>query len=60
MLLADYQSYIDCRCRVSAFWHTPDSWTSKSIINVARMGKFSSDRPIRDCCDQVWHVKPIA
>lgn len=59
MLLADYQSYIDCQDQVSALWRTPDSWTSMSILNVARMGKFSSDRSIRDYCDRVWQVKPI-
>jgi starch phosphorylase len=59
MLLADYQSYVDCQDQVSALWRTPDSWTSKSILNVARMGKFSSDRSIRDYCDRVWRVKPI-
>ena len=59
MLLADYQAYVDCQDRVSALWRAPDSWTSKSIINVARMGKFSSDRSIRDYCDRVWHVKPL-
>ena len=59
MLLADYQSYVDCQDQVSALWRTPDSWTSKSILNVARMGKFSSDRSIRDYCDRVWQVKPI-
>jgi starch phosphorylase len=60
MLLADYQSYIDCQDRVSALWRTPDSWTHKSILNVARMGKFSSDRSIRDYCSQIWHVRRIA
>jgi starch phosphorylase len=59
MLLADYQAYVDCQDQVSALWRTPDSWTSKSIINVARMGKFSSDRSIRDYCEQVWQVKPL-
>ncbi|MGZ9019867.1 MAG: glycogen/starch/alpha-glucan phosphorylase [Rhodoplanes sp.] len=59
MLLADYQAYVDCQDRVSALWRAPNSWTSKSIINVARMGKFSSDRSIRDYCDRVWHVKPL-
>jgi starch phosphorylase len=59
MLLADYQSYVDCQDQVSALWRTPESWTSKSILNVARMGKFSSDRSIRDYCDRVWQVKPI-
>jgi starch phosphorylase len=60
MLLADYQSYVDCQTQVSELWHAPKSWTRKSIINVARMGKFSSDRSIREYCDRVWQVKPLS
>ena len=59
MLLADYQSYVDCQDQVNALWRTPDSWTSESILNVARMGKFSSDRSVRDYCDRAWHLKPL-
>jgi starch phosphorylase len=59
LLLADYQAYVDCQARVSALWRDPQAWTRMSILNTARMGKFSSDRSIRDYCDQVWHVKPV-
>jgi starch phosphorylase len=48
LLLADYQSYIDCQDRVDAAWRDRDRWTRMSILNVARIGKFSSDRAIRD------------
>ena len=58
LLLADYQSYIDAQERVSALWHDPQAWTRSSILNTARMGKFSSDRSIRDYCDRVWNIKP--
>lgn len=60
LLLADYRSYIDCQDRVSAAYRDPDYWTRMSIMNTARMGKFSSDRSIRDYCDTIWHVKPVA
>ena len=60
MLLADYQSYVDCQTQVSELWHAPKSWARKSIINVARMGKFSSDRSIREYCDRVWQVNPLS
>ena len=59
LVLADYQSYIDCQQQVSALWQDPSAWTRKSILNVSRMGKFSSDRSIRDYCDLVWRVKPV-
>jgi starch phosphorylase len=59
LVLADYQAYIDCQERVSQLWLDPVAWTRCSILNVARMGKFSSDRSIRDYCREVWHVDPI-
>jgi glycogen phosphorylase len=58
LLLADYQSYIDAQERVSALWRKPQAWTRMSILNSARMGKFSSDRSIRDYCGRVWKIEP--
>jgi glycogen phosphorylase len=58
LLLADYQSYIDAQERVSGLWRDPSAWTHQSILNTARMGKFSSDRSIRDYCKLVWNVEP--
>jgi len=57
-LLADYQSYIDAQERVSTLWRDQQAWTRLSILNTARMGKFSSDRSIRDYCDRVWKIEP--
>jgi starch phosphorylase len=59
LVLADYRSYVECQAHVSTLWHDPQTWTRKSIINVAHMGKFSSDRSIRDYCRQVWRVQPM-
>jgi starch phosphorylase len=60
MLLADYQPYIDAQEQVSALWRDPQAWTRKSILNTARVGKFSSDRSIRDYCERIWKIQPGA
>jgi starch phosphorylase len=59
MLLADYQSYIDAQDRVSLTFKNPEEWTRMSILNVARIGKFSSDRSIRDYCSEIWKTWPV-
>jgi starch phosphorylase len=59
MLLADFASYVDCQRRVEAAYRDQEHWTKMSILNVARMGKFSSDRSIREYCQRVWDVEPV-
>lgn len=58
-LLADYQSYVDCHQQVLQVYQDQAQWTKMSILNVARMGKFSSDRAIREYCQDIWHVEPV-
>ena len=60
MLFADYQSYIDCQDRVSEAYRDQAHWTRLSILNAARVGRFSSDRSIRDYCRDIWHITPGA
>jgi len=59
LLLADYQSYVDCQASVSAAYTDKEEWTRMSILNVARIGKFSSDRSIRDYCADIWKTWPV-
>jgi len=59
LLLADYRSYIDCQERVSVAYGDQERWTKMSILNVARVGYFSSDRSIREYCRDIWDV-PVA
>ena len=58
MVLADYQSYVDCQQRISQAYRDQGEWTRMSILNTARVGRFSSDRSIRDYCRQIWNITP--
>ncbi len=59
LVLADYEAYAACQERVGALWRDQRAWTRKAILNAARMGKFSSDRSIREYCEHVWQVQPV-
>ncbi len=59
MLMADFRAYLDCQGRVGEAYRDKEQWTRMSILNVARSGKFSSDRTIREYCDEIWKVKPV-
>ena len=59
LLCADFQSYLDCQARVAEVYSNERDWTRMSILNTARMGKFSSDRAIHEYCDRIWNVGPV-
>lgn len=59
LLLADYPQYVIAQEQVSEVWQDKETWDRRAILNVSRMGKFSSDRSIRDYCDHIWKVKPV-
>ncbi len=58
LLLADYQPYVDCQGRVSDAYRDQTNWTRMSIVNAASVGRFSSDRSIRDYCRDIWNITP--
>lgn len=57
--LADLESYIETQERVAQAFKDPVGWTCKAILNVARTGKFSSDRAIAEYAREIWNIKPI-
>ncbi len=59
MVLADFRAYSDCQARVDAEFRDRDTWARKAILNAARMGRFSSDRTIREYADEIWHLPPV-
>ncbi|MBU1690115.1 MAG: glycogen/starch/alpha-glucan phosphorylase [Gammaproteobacteria bacterium] len=59
LLLADYTDYIACQEKIDALYRNPAEWARKAILNVAGMGKFSSDRTIREYAENIWGVKSV-
>jgi starch phosphorylase len=59
LLCADYPSYIEAQDRAGRAWLRQKEWLRMSVLNVARVGKFSSDRAIREYCEKIWQVNPV-
>jgi len=58
LLLADYASYIATQDAVGQLYQDQEEWTRRAILNVARVGKFSSDRTIDEYAKKIWKVAP--
>jgi starch phosphorylase len=59
LVLADFAAYVACQEKVSQAFLDYEGWTRKGIANVARSGRFSSDRTIREYAEDIWKVGPI-
>jgi len=59
LLLADFPSYVETQDLVSNEYSDKKLWTRKAILNVARMGEFSSDRTIKQYNNEIWHVPEV-
>jgi starch phosphorylase len=59
LLLADYESYIRTQEQVDELYRDQEEWSRRAILNVAGMGKFSSDRSILDYAEKVWKVEAM-
>ena len=55
---ADFDDYFRTQRAIDAQWQQPQ-WAMMSILNVARMGWFSSDRTIREYAEDIWDIKPV-
>ena len=57
--LADMVSYIPAQAHAADVYNQPALWAQKAIYNVARVGKFSSDRTIREYARDIWKIQPV-
>jgi len=60
LVFADFAQYADCQQKAAEAYADAERWTKMSILNVARIGYFSSDRAIREYCEDIWRVAPVA
>ncbi len=59
LVFADFQAYAECQALVNRAFADTERWTAMSILNVARSGKFSSDRTVREYLDHIWHAPSV-
>ncbi len=59
MVLADFRSYSDTQARVDAAFRDQAKWAEMAMLNTARVGKFSSDRTIREYAEQIWKLPTL-
>jgi glycogen phosphorylase len=59
LCLADYQDYVDTQDRIDTAYRDSSEWTRRAIINTISMGRFSSDRAIREYAERIWELGPI-
>ncbi len=59
LVTVDYAAFIARQDEVDRAYRDADGWTRKSILNTARCGFFSSDRAVRQYCEDIWKVKPL-
>ena len=59
LLLADFRSYSEAQAKVDRAYRDQKKWARMAILNTARMGKFSSDRTIREYARDIWRLQPV-
>jgi starch phosphorylase len=57
-VLADFQSYSDAQQKADKAYGDKSGWAKMAILNTARMGKFTSDRSIKDYVEKIWRLEP--
>ena len=58
-ILADFRAYASAQKKISSYYKNTSAWAKSSILNIAHVGKFSSDRTIQEYVDDIWHLDKI-
>ena len=58
-ILADFEAYAEAQRRVEAAYRNEEGWARSAILNVAKSGKFTSDRTIQEYVDEIWHLDKV-
>ena len=58
-ILADFESYANAQKKISAYYQNKSAWAKSAILNIAHVGKFSSDRTIQEYVDDIWKLDKI-
>ena len=56
--LADLIAYAGAHQRAAELWTQPRAWARKTLLTIARMGRFSSDRTVAEYADEIWGIEP--
>ena len=59
LALADYRAYVEAQAEVDEAFKDEAGWAKKAILNTARVGKFSSDRTIREYAEEIWNLPSV-
>ena len=58
-ILKDFRSYAEAQKRVEEAYKDQEGWVKKAMLNVAHVGKFTSDRTIQEYVDDIWHLEKV-
>lgn len=58
-ILADFRAYDEAQKRINAYYQNKKAWRKSAILNIANVGKFSSDRTIQEYVDDIWKLDKI-